>query len=69
MNLFYLLFLGNKIQWQKTKAMSPMLCSPGPRGRNCFQPRRLIVFYQQDATKAHNKPDWTGQNQDRGEVD
>ena len=54
-NLFYLLFLGDKIYWQRTEAISPMLCSPGPRGRSCFQLCRLIVFYQQDSTKAPNK--------------
>ena len=26
-NLFYLLFPGNKIYWQRTEAISPMLCS------------------------------------------
>ena len=45
-NLFYLLFPGDKIYWQRTEAISPMLCSPGPRGRSCFQLCRLIVFYQ-----------------------
>ena len=45
-----------------------MLCSPGPRSKTVFfLLYRLVVFYQQAATKAWGKPDGTGLIQGDGQ--